>query len=332
MGADTSPPSLPFAVANDNDNPILATVLRPLAHYYDDPKTIEVRVTRPGEVVTDRRGVGLEFHADARMTEAAIEKICHALASHHGQYYHPKKSPKLSTIIPFGRHRFEGLTGPSVATKISVAIRCKHPWKPTWEMVAPNPAIKAFLQEAVLAGKSILIAGGTNTGKTTFMNMLLDFLPLETRVITVEDTEELDVDRFRNGTPLLAEREESRAQKQSVKITYREHYDHVNRITPDRILFGEISTSNAVHALNLLNSGAVGFMCSLHADSPDQALCRKFEQLIALSGHSLPNIESYLRETIDVVVQIKRRDDGMRSITDIVLPKEDRVFYRGGFA
>src|SRR3546814_5598638 len=101
-------------------------------------------------------------------------------------------------------------------------------------------------------------------------------------------------------------------------------YDHLMRATPDRPIFGEISTQNAFAALAVLNAGMTGFMCSIHADSPEQAINRKFDQNIAWSGSVMPKVPEYLCELVVVVVQIKRYRDGWRRITDIYEPKLDR--------
>jgi pilus assembly protein CpaF len=102
------------------------------------------------------------------------------------------------------------------------------------------------------------------------------------------------------------------------------------RATPDHVVFGEISIQNAFAALAVLNSGITGFMCSIHAEGPKQALDRKFDQNIAWSGATMPRVPEFLHELVDVVVQIKRSADGYRRITDIYEPRADRWVLRGG--
>jgi pilus assembly protein CpaF len=107
-------------------------------------------------------------------------------------------------------------------------------------------------------------------------------------------------------------------------------YDHLMRATPDHAAFGEISIQNAFAALAALNSGITGFMCTIHAESPRQALDRKFDQNIAWSGATMPRVPEFLHELVDVVVQIKRSTDGFRRITDIYEPRADRWVLRDG--
>ncbi|MHA1597535.1 MAG: ATPase, T2SS/T4P/T4SS family, partial [Alphaproteobacteria bacterium] len=234
--------------------------------------------------------------------------------------------PKLSCVLP-GGHRFECLLGSSVRSGISLAIRCKHPFTPTWQQLGVNDAIRDYLLAAVMNERNIIISGATNTGKTTLLNMLLGTLPDDRRVIAVEDTPELHIDKFWDGVGLLAARESNSG---TGLLDWRQLYDHLMRVTPDHIVFGEISTLNAFAALAALNSGVTGFMCTIHADSPYQAIHRKFDQNIAWAGDVMPRVPEFLTDLVDVVVQIKRTPDGFRQITDIFEPGADSFILRDG--
>ena len=177
----------------------ISTILRPLAQFYDDLTTVEMRMTEAKKVVLDRRGVG-KFLVDApELTLARVEDICRSLANFTGVKFDPGTAPKLSCVVPEVRHRFECLMGASVQSGISLAIRCKHPFTPTWEQVGVTPDVVAYLQAAMERKANMIIAGGTNTGKTTLINKLLHFLPDTCRVVAAEDTPELEIDRFWDG-------------------------------------------------------------------------------------------------------------------------------------
>ena len=299
----------------------ISTILQPLAAFYDDPSTVEMRMTRPKVVIVDRRGVGKIEIPAPELTLGKIESICRSLANVTKVKFDPDRAPKLSCVIPEVRHRFECLVGASVQTKLSLAIRCKHPFVPTWEQVGAPPEVVAYLKRAILKdSKNIIVGGATNTGKTTFLNKLLKFLPDDRRVIAAEDTPELEIDRFYDGVGLIAAREASTS---SGTVTWRELYDHQMRITPDHVIFGEISTQNAFAALGALNSGITGFMCTIHAESPEQVLNRKFVQNIAWAGQNMRDVPEFLRELVDVIVQIKRDSSGYRRITDIYEPRNN---------
>ena len=305
-------------------NPIIREVLAPLSLFYGDPTTVECRMNKPEQIVTERRGKGKEYHIASELTLAKIEELCHSLANYHGIEFHADSNPKLSCILPDGLHRFECLVGNSVRSGLSLAIRCKHPFIPSWEMLGVNDQLHSYLQEIMLQGRNFLVSGATNTGKTTFLNMMLEFLGEDARVIAMEDTPELNIDRFEDTNGFLAARDQVKGDKPSNMLDWRGLYDHSTRISPEHIIFGEISTANAFAALGCLNSGITGFACTLHAANPIQALDRKFVQNIAWSGQDMPRVSEFLRELIDVVVQIKRDKDGMRRITDIYEPITDQ--------
>jgi pilus assembly protein CpaF len=305
----------------------IRTILRPLARYYDDPTTVEMRINRPKKVVVDRRGVG-KVEIDApELTLAKVEDICRSLANITKVKFDPDKAPKLSCVIPEVAHRFECALNASVRSKISLAIRCKHPFTPTWEQIGATPEVVGYLKRTIIEEQNAIVAGATNTGKTTLLNKMLDFLPDTARVVAVEDTPELQIDRFWDGVGLLAAREASTS---TGMLTWRELYDHQMRITPDHVIFGEISTQNAFAALGSLNSGVTGFMCTIHAESPEQVLKRKFAQNIAWAGLRMHDIPEFLRELVDVIIQIKRDASGFRRITDIYEPRSGRWVMRHG--
>ncbi|NVK20549.1 MAG: CpaF family protein [Methylocystaceae bacterium] len=307
-------------------DPVMREVLRPLLKHYKDETTVELRVCEYGHVITDRRGEGKKKSQDPELNAATIKGLCKSLANIRGLAFHEDDAPKLSCVLP-GGHRFECLIGASVQSKISLAIRCKHPFTPSWEQAGVSPRIKEYLKNAILTEKNIIISGATNTGKTTLLNMLLSFLDDNRRVIGVEDTPELHLDRFWDSVGLIAARE---AGTGNGMLTWRELYDHLMRATPDEVVFGEISTQNAFAALAALNSGITGFKCTIHAESPYQAIHRKFDQNIAWAGENMPRVPEFLAELVDVVVQIKRCKKGYRKVTDIFEPRNDRYVVQNG--
>ncbi|MGE4278206.1 MAG: ATPase, T2SS/T4P/T4SS family [Magnetospirillum sp.] len=298
----------------------ISHILKPLAEFFDDPTTVEMRMNKPKVVVVESRGIG-KVRLDApSLTLAKIEDMCMALANLTGVKFHAETSPKLSCIIPVARHRFECAVGASTPNGVSMAIRCKHPFDPTWEQVGATPQVVDYLRSVMDRELNCIVAGATNTGKTTLVNKLLRFLPDDRRVVALEDTPELEMNRFWDGVSLLAAREASTS---NGMLDWRQLYDHQMRITPDNVIFGEISTQNAFAALGSLNSGVTGFMCTIHAESPLQVLRRKFDQNIAWSGQNMRDVPEFLAELVDVIVQIKRSSDGWRRITDIYEPRND---------
>ena len=300
----------------------LADVLRPLARHYAPEEVVELRMSRPGRVVIDHRGQGKQIVEDSALDRPTIESICKALANHGKIRFDPATQPKLSCLIPGARHRFECAIGPSVQSGLSLAIRCKHEFTPRWDDLGIDEDGHAWFYRAVSASKNIIISGATNTGKTTLLNMLLDMVPESRRVVAMEDTPEVGIDKFHyDGVGLVCGRDDD---ANKAMLSWRQAHDHVMRITPDHIILGEISTQNAYPALGLLNSGVTGFMCTIHAHSPWQALNRKFDHNIAWSGQAMPRVPEFLNDLIDVVIQVARDDDGVRRISHIYEPRHDR--------
>ncbi|MGI9215310.1 MAG: ATPase, T2SS/T4P/T4SS family, partial [Gammaproteobacteria bacterium] len=170
----------------------------------------------------------------------------------------------------------------------------------------------------VHSGANIIISDGTSLGKTTFLNTLLQYVPEFKRILTVEDTYEINV-KQRDQVNYIISRNES-----NPTINYSQIIDHLVRSRPDLIVCGEISVSNAFPILRMLNSGHSGFMCTVHANTPDLALSAAIPQNIVMSGINIPNIKELLYQLVDVAIQLHRLDNGNRQVTEVLFPKNNR--------
>ena len=171
-----------------------------------------------------------------------------------------------------------------------------------------------FLRAAVIVKKNILISGGTGTGKTTFLNMLSNFIPDGERIITVEDTAELR---------LLAEhwiRLESRPPNIEGKgeITIRDLIKNCLRMRPDRIIVGECRGGEALDMLQAMNTGHEGSLATLHANTPSDAISR-LSAMCLMAGTDLPMnvLVDMISSAVNVFIQITRFADGKRRVTYI---------------
>ncbi len=178
--------------------------------------------------------------------------------------------------------------------------------------------IKDFLQRAVLYKKNIIISGGTSTGKTTFTNAMLRVIPHEERIITVEDAREINLSMHPNRAHLLA----SKGGQGRAKVTTQDLIEACLRLRPDRIIVGELRGSEAFSFLRAINTGHPGSISTLHADTPKMA----FEQLKLMVmqaglGISPSEITAYVKNVIDIVVQLKRGSNGKRFISDVYFSK-----------
>ncbi len=177
-----------------------------------------------------------------------------------------------------------------------------------------TPQLIEFLRASVITKKNLLISGGTGTGKTTFLNMLSNYIPDGERIITVEDTAELR---------LLAEhwiRLESRPPNIEGKgeITIRDLIKNCLRMRPDRIIVGECRGGEALDMLQAMNTGHEGSLATLHANTPSDAISR-LSAMCLMAGTDLPMnvLIEMISSAVNIFVQITRFPDGKRRTTYI---------------
>jgi pilus assembly protein CpaF len=171
------------------------------------------------------------------------------------------------------------------------------------------------LQKWVIAGYNIFISGGTGSGKTTFLNALSNYIPSSERVITIEDSAELQL----QGIPNLVKLETRNANTEGAKpITIRDLIKSSLRMRPDRIIVGEVRGSEALDMLQALNTGHDGSLSTGHANSSKDMLSRL--ETMVLMGMDLP-LEAVRRQIasgVDIIVHLGRLRDRSRRVLEIV--------------
>lgn len=173
----------------------------------------------------------------------------------------------------------------------------------------------AELLEAIVLGRlNVLISGGTGSGKTTLLNVLSGFIPHDERIVTVEDSAELQlqqphVARLETRPPNIENKGE---------VSQRDLVRNSLRMRPDRIIVGEVRGTEALDMLQAMNTGHDGSMTTLHANSPRDALTR-IENMVSMASASMPikAIRTQVASAIDVVLQIERQEDGTRRLVSI---------------
>ena len=169
------------------------------------------------------------------------------------------------------------------------------------------------LAEFVVQRKNILICGGTSSGKTTFLNSLAEFVPDDQRILLIEDTAEIRIEK-ENVVRFEARRE----QNSLPAVTIRDLLKATLRHRPDRIILGEIRGGEAFELLQLLNTGHSGTLSTVHANSAAQGISR-FTTCVLQSGVEMPYlaIKSNIAESLNVIVQIERRP-GRRFVSEVL--------------
>lgn len=336
--------NLATAIAPDSPEAgvYLRSSLAPLAEALTRPDVTDVYVNRPGEIWIETLGGGIERQEDPDLNETVLIRLARQIAAltHQGI---SREHPLLAATLPDGS-RIQVVAPPATRGALALAIR-KHAVQKLElaDYVAsgafsatlagdlrqerPLPAkvielvrvrdFAAALAEAVRARLNILVSGGTSSGKTTFLNALLREIPSEERLITIEDTPELDIDQP-NSVGLIA----VRGNLGEAQVSANDLVSASLRMRPDRILLGELRGVETLAFLRAINSGHPGSMTTIHADSSEGAV----EQLVLLaleSGTQLTrsDIRNYVTETIDVFVQLGRVA-GKRSVQRVALRQQ----------
>lgn len=191
-----------------------------------------------------------------------------------------------------------------------------HPITMEWLLKQESITMEAaeFLERAVAAGYSILIGGGTSSGKTTFLNALSNYIPKDERIITIEDSAELQIQGIDNLVRLEAKPANMEGNKE---ITIRDLIRTALRMAPDRIVVGEIRGAEAIDLLQAWNTGHSGSLGTAHANSSKDIISRV--ETMVLMGMSLP-LEAVRRQIasgIDLMVHLGRQKDKSRKVLEI---------------
>ncbi|UVO52820.1 P-type DNA transfer ATPase VirB11 [Sphingomonas sp. SUN039] len=322
----------------------LRAFLAPLADVLDRSDVTDIYINRPGELWIETSEGAIELQQAPLLSEATLARLARQIAalSHQGI---SREHPLLSATLPDGA-RVQLVAPPATRGPLAVAIR-KHlardmtltdyaeagAFAATRSGEAPERAettrrinamlaernIAGALAEAVKARRNILIAGGTSTGKTTFLNALIREIPIEERLVLIEDTPELQVSQP-NHVGLLA----ARGELGEARVSATDLVAASLRLRPNRILLGELRGDEAYAFLRAINSGHPGSMTTVHADSAERAV----EQivLLVLQGGSRLNrddVRYYVNSTIDLFVQLERVD-GRRRVTEVRMASSGR--------
>lgn len=316
----------------------LDAFLAPLAQALARPDVTDLYVNRPGEIWLETES-GVERHLSPWLDDDVLWRLSRQIAAATDQGI-SREHPLLAAMLPSGA-RVQVCAPPATRGHVALAIR-KHVvpdltldeydaagtfaevGNASLSQQAVDRALHAqlaardvrgFLGAAVRAKKSILISGGTATGKTTLLNALLKEASLDERIVLIEDTPEVQIDHL-NAVGLVA----VRGQLGEASVSAADLLEAALRLRPDRIIMGEIRGKEALSFLRAVNTGHPGSITTVHASSPDGAI----EQLALIAGQAGTTLRrseliGYIRSVVDIVVQLGR-PDGRRLVTDIQFP------------
>jgi type IV secretion system protein VirB11 len=315
----------------------LETFLLPFHAIFAEDGVSEISVNKPGEVWVENRG---EMRME-KVPELDFEhlKNLSKLVAQSTEQMVSEEYPLLSATLPNG-YRIQVVFPPAAGIGgIALSIRKGTQVKLTLEDYdksgafsqtstgeVVNPAdkilleylkkkkIKEFLSTAVKAKKNIIISGGTSTGKTTFTNAALLEIPTDERLITCEDAREVHLPDHPNKVHLLA----SKGGQGRANVTTQDLIEACLRLRPSRIIVGEIRGKEAFSFLRAINTGHPGSISTVHADSPIMAI-EQLKMMVMQAGLGMPpeEVRNYITSVVDVVVQLKRAEKGIRYVSEI---------------
>lgn len=331
-------------LGSDNRHYFLYRALVPLKPFLDDRDVVEISVNRPGQVYVERLGAAhMEFHEIPDLTTAEIVNIGERVAASTNQFVSPA-NPILSAALPTGE-RIQVVLPPAAPDGGTLSIRKQVVSDFTLEDYRDGGSldevtvalgglnetdealigqlsrkdIYGFIRTAIVNRVSILISGGTSSGKTTFLNACLKSVDEHERIITLEDTRELSPPQ-KNAVHLLA----SRGDQGTASVTIQSLLEASLRMRPDRLFVGEVRGSEAFAFLRAINTGHPGSMSTVHADTPLGAY-EQLAMMVMQSGLSAvypkADLISYIRQVIPIVIQL-RRDGGRRGVSEIFFARE----------
>lgn len=315
----------------------LGTYLLPLKGFLDQPTVSEISINKPGEIWVEIGGT-MTRHELPQLDLDHLKSLARLVAQSTEQKI-SEEMPLLAATLPDG-YRIQVVFPPACeASTIAVSIRKQtildldldqyeaigafqntvvkkevNTVDKKLRALLDSGAVKEFIKEAILGKKNIIISGGTSTGKTTFFNAALKVVPSSERIITCEDAREIIIPHLPNRVHLMA----SKGGQGRAQVTMQDLIEASLRLRPDRLMLGELRGKEAFSFMRAVNTGHPGSISTLHADTPELAI----EQLVLMImqaglGITREQIKSYVENVINVIIQLKRGERGVRYVSEI---------------
>ena len=289
--------------------------LGPLEPLLADPTISDILVNGHQKVYVERQGklerVHMRFRDDQHLMKI-IDKITSAVGRRVDE-----SSPMVDARLADGS-RVNAIIPPLALDGPSLSIRkfSVDPLK-TEDLIrlgTITPEVARFLEGVVRARLNVLISGGTGSGKTTLLNVLSSFIPSAERIVTIEDSAEIQLQqdhvmRLETRPPNIEGKGE---------ITLRDLVRNSLRMRPDRIVVGEVRGGEALDMMQAMNTGHDGSLTTIHANTPRDALSR-LETMISMAGLEIPDkaIRQQVASAVQIIVQLARLSDGSRRLISL---------------
>ena len=293
-------------------------VLEPLIN---DETITEIMVNGPADIWIERDGrlekVNARF-ADEHQLYLTIDRIVSAVNRRVDE-----SSPMVDARLPSGE-RVNVIIPPLALSGPTLTIRRfprAYSLKELMDLGAMDDAIARLISSFVRSKFNIIVSGGTGTGKTTLLNALSEFIPEGERIVTIEDSAEL---QLKQPHVISLESRPPNVEGKG-EITIRDLVRNSLRMRPDRILVGEVRGAETLDMLQAMNTGHEGSVATLHANSTEDAIVR-LSTLASMSDLNVPYdaLRDQINSAIDVIVQLTRSVDGQRKIAEVAVVASQR--------
>lgn len=289
--------------------------LGPLENLLHDKTIADILINGHNSVYVERHGrlekTDVTFRDDAHLLH-----IIDRIVSHVGRRI-DESSPMVDARLKDGS-RVNAIIPPLAIDGPAMSIRRFTVEKLDIDELIQTGSLSEEMAEVlsglVRAGLNVLVSGGTGSGKTTLLNILSGFISHKERVVTIEDSAELQLQqphvvRLETRPPNIEAQGE---------VTARDLVRNALRMRPDRIIIGEVRGAEALDMLQAMNTGHDGSLATVHANNPRDSLGR-IENMVTMAGLQLPMsaIRAQIASAIDVIVQLERLEDGKRKITSV---------------
>jgi len=287
----------------------------PIQRYLEDPNVSEVMVNGPDRVYVERAGK-IERTPTCFIDETHLRRVIDKIVGEVSRRV-DESSPMVDARLPDGS-RINAVIHPLAIGGPFLTVRkfAKDPL--LVEDLVTNGTFTStfarFIEACVVGRLNVVVSGGTDAGKTTFLNVLSSLIPNDERIVTIEDSKELQL-RQEHVVTL-----ESRPPNIEGKgeVTIRDLVRNALRMRPDRIIVGECRGGEALDMLQAMNTGHEGSLTTIHSNGPRDTLSR-IETMTLMSGFDLPIrvIREQMSSAVDLVVHLTRLRDGSRRVTHV---------------
>jgi pilus assembly protein CpaF len=287
----------------------------PIEPLLADPTVTEVMVNGPHLVYVEHKGrlskTSIQFDDDDHVLRV-IDRIIRPLGRRVD-----RKTPMVDARLPDGS-RVNAIIPPCALDGPVVTIRKFSKDRLTVQDLINFGSITEemakFLEACVCARVNIIVSGGTGSGKTTFLNVLSSFIPASERIVTIEDSAELQLDQEHVVRMETKPADLDGTGEVSIRLLVKNSL----RMRPDRIVVGEVRGGEALDMLQAMNTGHDGSLTTIHANSPRDTMAR-LETLVLMAGMDLPLkvVRAQIASAVDLIVQQARLRDGSRKVINI---------------